>query len=648
VPPLSAVSETAHLRCPECRAPAASPGARLCADHGLYLLTPEALAALDEAPLLGQILDGKYALVGLLGGGGYGSVCRGLQQPLGREVAVKVLHGLALSLKLGRDRFEREALALSRLSSPHTVRLIDFGITQTGPIGVRNLPYMVMELISGEDLERRLRRGPMHPDDLIEVLEGVADSLAEAHAAGIIHRDLKPSNVILTRSHTGRVVPKVIDFGIARIEGASKSQTGFVTGTPSYMAPEQVRGEAELDARVDVYALAAMTFELLTGRPPYLGNDPVAILTQHCVAPIPTLQATMPAAPGLWVLDAPLGAGLAKARADRPGSVTALVAALRTAWSARDRALAEVAPPRIVPISSAPVHALAPPTVPAAVVAPGSEPDRRPSSGTMAYASPPSGDAPRPVASSLVAAPGLPEGPPDALAPSPDEGPTAARLPTPLTLSNLPGTTAPPGAGGRRRRLTAGVLVAAAGVVAAAVGLLVLTRPSKDAPAVSSGVPEPAAVAVAAPSPPTTVESVPSPAAPPPPPSIVSTPAPASVASSPAPASVVSAPATVMAVAAAAPRTPPARAPITAAPRPDAEDRPAPAPVVDGRAKATAAELDAAIDECRCLPAQRLLGVLKGLPGGPALAAPRAARVGACRPVDVDHTCVHGRLVEIE
>ncbi len=636
MPPLSAASETAPLRCPECRAPAASAGARQCADHGLYLLTPAALAALDEAPLLGQVLDGKYALVGLLGGGGYGSVYRGLQQPLGREVAVKVLHGLALSLKLGRDRFEREALALSRLSSPHTVRLIDFGITQTGPIGVRNLPYMVMELIEGDDLERRLRRGPMHPDDLIEVLEGVADSLAEAHAAGIIHRDLKPSNVILTRSHTGRVVPKVIDFGIARIEGASKSQTGFVTGTPSYMAPEQVRGEAELDARVDVYALAAMTFELLTGRPPYEGNDPVAILTQHCVAPIPTLQATAPAAPGLWVLDAPLGAGLAKARADRPGSVTELVAALRTAWSARDRALAEVAPPRIVPISSAPVHALAPPTVPAGVVAPKPEPDGRPSSGTMAYASPPSGDAPRPAGPSLVAASGLPEGPPDAVAPSPDEGPTAVHLPTPLTLSTLPGTTAPPTAVRGGRRFTTGVIVAAAGVVAAAAVLLVLTRPSTDAPAVSSGVPEPAAVAVAAPSPPTTVESVPSPAAPPPPPSIVSTPAPASVASSPA------------TVAVAAPRTPPARAPITAAPRPDVEDRPAPAPVVDGRAKATAAALDAAIDECRCLPAQRLLGVLKGLPGGPALAAPRAARVGACRPVDVDHTCVHGRLVEIE
>jgi hypothetical protein len=158
-----------------------------------------------------------------------------------------VLHDLALGLELGRDRFEREALALSRLSSPHTVRLIDFGITQSGPIGVRNLRYMVIELIEGEDLERRLHRGSLHPDDLLDILDGVADSLAEAHAAGTIRRDPKPSNVILTCNHTGRVVPKVIDFGIARIEGASKSQTGFVTGTPSSMGPEQVRGEAELD-----------------------------------------------------------------------------------------------------------------------------------------------------------------------------------------------------------------------------------------------------------------------------------------------------------------------------------------------------------------------------------------------------------------
>ena len=232
--------------CPECRASAPSPDARTCAAHGLYLLTAAALAKLDEAPLLGQILDGKYALVDLLGGGGYGSVYRGLQQPLGRDVAVKVLHGLALNLKLGRDRFEREALSLGRLSSQHTVRLVDVGITQSGPVGGRNLPYMVMEVIEGEDLEHRVRRCPLPPVEVLDLLDGVADSLSEAHSVGIIHRDLKPSNILMTRTHTGRTIPKVIDFGIARVEGATKSQTGFITGTAAYMSPEQARGESEL------------------------------------------------------------------------------------------------------------------------------------------------------------------------------------------------------------------------------------------------------------------------------------------------------------------------------------------------------------------------------------------------------------------
>jgi serine/threonine protein kinase len=123
------------MRCPECRA---TPDARICATHGLYLLDAAAMAQLDQAPLLGQVLDDKYALIGLLGGGGYGSVYRGLQQPLGREVAVKVLHGLALTMKVARERFEREAQALSCLTSVHTVRLIDYGITREGQLGVRN------------------------------------------------------------------------------------------------------------------------------------------------------------------------------------------------------------------------------------------------------------------------------------------------------------------------------------------------------------------------------------------------------------------------------------------------------------------------------------------------------------------------------
>ena len=544
-------------------------GARVCDEHGLYLVSPEALAKLDEAPLLGQVLDAKYALIDLLGGGGYGSVYRGLQQPLGREVAVKILHGLALSMKIGRERFEREAVALARLSSPHTVRLIDFGVTQSGPVGVRNLPYMVMEVIEGEDLERRVRRGRLSPDEVLDVLDGVADSLAEAHAAGIVHRDLKPSNVLLTRSHTGRSLPKVIDFGIARVEGSNKSQTGFVTGTPSYMAPEQVRGESDPDARVDVYALAAMTYELLAGRPPYSGNDAVAILTQHCVAPVATLRGVV-SDPALWIFDAPLAAGMAKDRGDRPATVTALVEALRAAWASRD---APAAPPA-------------------------NSPNR-----TMGYSSPP-------------------------LSAPEDDAPTAVHIPTPLTLSNLPGEHAvsAPTAPERPSRRLVGWLGGAAAVGTVAVGLGLWAARPEPAPAPAVAVAQPAAVTPTAP--PTLPATQP--------PSLAPT-------EPPTPTSAASAPAVV---ARPRPAAPPA-APTRPVARPEPEDRPPPA-VDDTAARRKAADLDRALLDCRCLPAKRLLDDLIALPYATPHVAARRARVAACRNVDVDHKCVNGQLVEVE
>ncbi len=277
---------TADALCPACRSRPEEPAALRCPKDTLFLVEPAALARLDDAPLLGYVLDGKYALVDLLGGGGYGSVYLGLQQPLGREVAVKLLRGLALNNRTVRELFEREAVALAKLSSPHTVRLIDYGVTREGPVGLRNLPYMVMERLSGEDLERRLMRdGPLSPLEVSRLLEGVTDSLAEAHAHGVIHRDLKPSNVLMVPNRQGTLQPKVIDFGIARIESPNRSPTGMIMGTPEYMAPEQVRGGAAMDHRVDQYALGVMVFELLTNRTPFAGQDAVAVLTKHATEP---------------------------------------------------------------------------------------------------------------------------------------------------------------------------------------------------------------------------------------------------------------------------------------------------------------------------------------------------------------------------
>ncbi|MFZ4737800.1 MAG: protein kinase domain-containing protein [Bradymonadia bacterium] len=613
------------MRCPECRAAPATPDARVCATHGLYLLDAKAMAQLDQAPLLGQVLDGKYALIGLLGGGGYGSVYRGLQQPLGREVAVKVLHGLALTMKVARERFEREAQALSCLTSVHTVRLIDYGITREGQLGVRNLPYMVMELVEGEDLERRLRRGPLSASELLEVLDALADSLDEAHAQGIMHRDLKPSNVLIARDRKGRTVPKVIDFGIARWTGAARSQTGFVTGTPAYMSPEQARGHADLDGRVDVYALAAMTFELVSGRPPYPGDDAVAVLTQQCTAPIPSLRETN-ADPGLWCLDGPLARGLAKDRTQRPDTIAEFVAECRAMLdevpaplalsAARAKPSTSSPPTRVAPVSFPP-RATAMRVSPNPGSAPPPEPPPEPPPGIVEV------DAPR----KTVATSDLVRPVPPALRPrrrlpltlglggvalavaalwvfwSTSGNETERDDPTARSVVETQGAEPPTSAEGRAPRSEAVGVVESAPPHASAA-------PATTVPAPASAVPA------------TTLVSAAPPQAPAPPSTTV-------------PASASAVPSTSVASAAPPPRRPPPATPSRAPLRVD----PTVAPLTRS--------VDEALAACRCGPAARLLETLAATPGGREAAAARSSRLAACKPVDIDHKCVDGRLVEV-
>ena len=601
---MSTSADTHGGTCPECRVPVASPTARTCPAHGLYLLDEAALSKLDEAPLLGQILDGKYALIDLLGGGGYGSVYRGLQQPLGREVAVKVLHGLALNLKLGRDRFEREALALARLKSENTVRLIDFGVNREGPMGVRNLPYMVMEVIEGVDLERRVQQGALPPAEVVELLEGIADSLSEAHAAGIVHRDLKPSNVLMTRTHTGRVVPKVIDFGIARIEGTNKSQTGFVTGTPSYMAPEQARGESDLDPRADIYSLAAMTFELLSGRPPFVGNDALSVLTQHCTAPVPSLR-MVSSDPLVWAFDRTIAAGMAKERADRPTSVMAFVAACREVLAGR---------------------ADAPPLAP--------EPGNAAPFRTVAYNSP----------ALEVASPNQTRTPAESATRVSEDAPTGLHVPTPMTISSLPApawaVTSPAAHRGRLGGVVVGVGIGLAAAGLTWVGLRSPWTTAPQAPVVepvATAVPVRSAVVVTVP---TTTE----PARPMPASSTATAPA-TTVVSLPAPVDPASVAARLHQ--GTAQTAPPTRRPKQLTPPPShATGDDAPQDVGPGEeTRQKAIDADRALDECRCSAAARLVGQIAASPSGRDLAASRKTRLEACRPVDIDHRCVQGRLV---
>lgn len=224
-----------------------------------------------------QVLGGRYQLGALLGYGGMAEVFRGRDVRLGREVAVKVLRS-----ELARDstflaRFRREAQSAAALSQPNIVAVYDTGEepTPSGP-----LPFIVMEYVEGRTLRDVLQsEGVIQPRRALGITAEVCAALEYSHENGIVHRDIKPGNVMITR--TGAV--KVMDFGIARAMAASQStvtQTSAVMGTAQYLSPEQARGE-HVDARSDVYSTGILLYELLTGKPPFTGDSPVAVAYQH-------------------------------------------------------------------------------------------------------------------------------------------------------------------------------------------------------------------------------------------------------------------------------------------------------------------------------------------------------------------------------
>src|SRR5690349_12964176 len=225
-----------------------------------------------------RLLGGRYQVGELLGFGGMAEVHRGRDTRLGRDVAIKTLrHDLARDATF-QLRFRREAQNAASLNHPAIVAVYDTG-DERGPAG-EELPYIVMEFVNGRTLKEVLAaEGPLQPRRALEISADICAALEFSHRHGIIHRDIKPGNVMMTR--TGQV--KVMDFGIARAlaSGASTmTQTSAVIGTAQYLSPEQARGEA-VDARSDVYATGCVVFELLTGHPPFVGDNPVSVAYQH-------------------------------------------------------------------------------------------------------------------------------------------------------------------------------------------------------------------------------------------------------------------------------------------------------------------------------------------------------------------------------
>ena len=236
-----------------------------------------------------KLVGGRYELGGLLGRGGMAEVHQALDLRLGRAVAVKELRADLATDPTFQARFRREAQSAAGLNHPTIVAVYDTG-EETNPVTGASIPYIVMELVEGQTLRDVLREGrKLLPERALELTVGVLDALSYSHKAGIVHRDIKPANVMLTP--TGQV--KVMDFGIARAvadTSATMTQTAAVIGTAQYLSPEQARGET-VDARSDIYSAGCLLYELLVGRPPFVGDSPVSVAYQHVrEQPVPPSQ----------------------------------------------------------------------------------------------------------------------------------------------------------------------------------------------------------------------------------------------------------------------------------------------------------------------------------------------------------------------
>jgi len=242
----------------------------------------------------GQILDGKYRIVRLIGEGGMGSVFEGENTFISRRVAIKVLHSAAAGNEAVLKRFEREAQAAGRIGSDHILEVLDLG---TLPDGDR---YMVMEYLDGEELSARIERlGIIPPRQLASLVRQTLVGLRAAHAAEIVHRDLKPDNIFILREKAGHAdYVKIIDFGISKFNALtgdmSMTTTGAVMGTPFYMSPEQAKGAAGVDARTDLYAMGVIMYEALTGRVPFEGTSFNDLMFKIVLSDAPPLPDSIP------------------------------------------------------------------------------------------------------------------------------------------------------------------------------------------------------------------------------------------------------------------------------------------------------------------------------------------------------------------
>jgi serine/threonine protein kinase len=308
-------------------------------------------------PFIGrEILGGEYQVLEKIGTGGMGSVYKASQPAMNRMVAIKILHPKLANRKDLTSRFRREARAMSQLSHPNTVKVFVYGeMEDDGSL------YIVMEMLEGRNLNQTVRKdGPIPIDRAIPILIQVCGALQEAHDLGIVHRDLKPENIFLSRQGGISDYPKVLDFGLAKVTERQMqpgsiilTQEGMVFGTPEFMSPEQAQGKT-LDARSDIYSLAVILYEVLTGKLPFSAKTPMEYIQKHVTEPIIPLSERVADRQFPKGLDEVMARALAKKPENRFQTAADFAEALRPFGGAAAQALPSLRPDKATSSLTAP------------------------------------------------------------------------------------------------------------------------------------------------------------------------------------------------------------------------------------------------------------------------------------------------------
>jgi serine/threonine protein kinase len=400
-----------------------------------------------ETTLIGTVLDGRYQVIEAIAEGAMGGVYRGERLQLGRAVAIKVMHQELPDELASRQRFEREAKLMALLEHPNCVSVIDYGVHD-------EKPYLVMDLVRGTSLIELLdRETKLEVAKSCDIIRQVLAGLAHAHELGIVHRDIKPANIMISEKAGFGQQVRILDFGLARLtEGSTKLTTGIVVGTPNYMAPEQCKG-SDVDARTDLYACGVVLFEMLTGRKPFVANDPIQVVRKHLTERPPTLASALPNV-DFGDLEHVIAKSLSKAPADRYASAVEMAKAIEVAAQKATKMSAGALFARAVPETGAspgmqqatmsgwtlPQDGAAPAAAPSPAGAPPvqsappsmgppSMPGARPTTGPAPVAPPPNA---RPTTGpSPVARPSKPPSSPPTTGPSPVAKPSNAPNATP-------------------------------------------------------------------------------------------------------------------------------------------------------------------------------------------------------------------------